>query len=154
MLIESPPQNSLSTQEIKELIPHRYPMLLVDRIEQIEGVERCVGIKCVTVNEPFFQGHFPHYPIMPGVLIVEAMAQTAGALVCHSLGTAGKNKSVLFMGIDEARFRKPVIPGHVLTMYVERVQNRRTVWKFKGEARVNGTLHAEAIFTAMIVDRE
>jgi 3-hydroxyacyl-[acyl-carrier-protein] dehydratase len=144
----------LDIQKIKELIPHRYPMLLVDRIEQIDGIERCVGIKCVTNNEPFFQGHFPDYPIMPGVLIVEAMAQTAGALVCYGLGDEGKNKSVFFMSIDEARFRKPVVPGQVLEMHVERIQNRRTVWKFKGQAKVNGEIHAEATFTAMIADQK
>ena len=140
----------LDIQAIKELIPHRYPMLLVDRIEKINGTESAVGIKCVTINEPFFQGHFPHHPIMPGVLIVEAMAQKAAALVCHGLGQDVQEKSVFFMDIEDARFRKPVVPGHVLEFHVTRLQNRRTVWKFKGEARVNGELHAEATFTAMI----
>ena len=145
--------STLDIQHIKQLIPHRYPMLLIDRIEQIEGVDRCVGIKCVSHNEPFFQGHFPDHPIMPGVLIVEAMAQTAGALVCHGLQNDGATRSVLFLGIDEARFRKPVMPGHVLRLSVEKLQNRRTVWKFKGRAYVESELHAEATFTAMIMEK-
>ncbi len=143
----------LNTQDIKKLIPHRYPMLLVDRIEEIDGIESCVGIKCVTANEPFFQGHFPEYPIMPGVLIVEAMAQTAGALACHGMGDEWQNKTVFFMAIEEARFRKPVVPGQVLKMHVKRIQNRRTVWKFQGEARVGDELHAEATFTVMISEK-
>ena len=145
------PITSLDLKEIKRLIPHRYPMLLIDRIEHINGTNSCVGIKGVTSNEPFFQGHFPDYPIMPGVLIIEAMAQTAGALVCYSLQDQ-QPKSVLFMAIDEARFRKPVTPGHILELHVQRIQNRRQVWKFKGEARVNGDVHAEAVFTAMITE--
>ena len=143
--------SSLNIEQIKQLIPHRYPMLLIDRIEDIRGHDSCIGIKGVTNNEPFFQGHFPKYPIMPGVLIVEAMAQTAGALVCHALQD-NKPKSVLFMAIDEARFRKPVVPGHLLRLHVERIQNRRHVWKFKGQAMVDADIHAEAVFTAMIVD--
>lgn len=140
----------LDTNAIKKLIPHRYPMLLVDRIVDISPGEAATGLKAVTSNEPFFQGHFPDFPIMPGVLIVEAMAQTAGALVCHSLPPSEKNRQVFFMSIDEARFRKPVVPGHLLEMRVSKIQNRRTVWKFKGQAYVGETLHAEAIFTAMI----
>lgn len=146
-------KTSLNIEQIKLLIPHRYPMLLIERIEDINGVDSCVGIKCVSINEPFFQGHFPDYPIMPGVLIVEAMAQTAGALVCHGLNDQDKKRSVFFMSIEEARFRKPVEPGCVLNLHVERLQNRSKVWKFKGEARVNGTLHAQAIFTAMITEQ-
>lgn len=142
--------NDLNIEEIKKLIPHRYPMLLVDKIVDIVPQEKATGIKAVTQNEPFFQGHFPDFPIMPGVLIVEAMAQTAGALVCHGLPETGKSRQVFFMSIEEARFRKPVVPGHILEMRVSKIQSRRTVWKFKGEAFVDGTLHAESVFTAMI----
>ena len=146
------PETILTIQDIMNLIPHRYPMLLVDRIEHIVMGESCVGIKAVTVNEPFFQGHFPKEPIMPGVLIVEAMAQTAGALVCHSTNLGGANAVVYFMSIDEARFRKPVLPGDVLHMHVSKIQGRRNVWKFKGEARVGDKVHAEAVFTAMVAE--
>lgn len=142
-------QTMLTTQEIERLIPHRFPMMLVDRIENIILGESCVGIKCVTNNEPFFQGHFPGNPIMPGVLIIEAMAQTAGALICHSGGFTG-DKGVYFMAISEARFRKPVLPGDRLELHVKRIQNRAQVWKFFGEAKVNGVIHAEAEFTAMV----
>lgn len=142
----------LSLKDIQNLIPHRYPMLLVDRIQDINGAESCVGIKNVTFNEPFFQGHFPDEPIMPGVLIVEAMAQTAGALVCHSAKIGDKNSSVYFMNIEDAKFRKPVLPGDVLEMHIEKIQNRGKVWKFAGKAKVNGKVHAEAKFTAMIVN--
>lgn len=141
---------TLTVNEIKDLIPHRYPMLLVDRIEDIVPQEKATGFKAVTQNEPFFQGHFPDYPIMPGVLIIEAMAQTAGALVCHGLPESVKKRQVFFMSIDEARFRKPVVPGHLLEMRVIKIQSRRHVWKFRGEAFVEGVLHAESTFTAMI----
>ena len=147
---------SLDVNQIKALIPHRYPMLLVDRIEDVVAFEKAVGIKNVTVNEPHFTGHFPDFPIMPCVLIVEAMAQTAGALVVHSLRQDSddqEDKQVFFMSIEEARFRKPVLPGHTLRMCVEKIQNRRTVWKFKGSAYVGDQLHAEAIFTAMIAQK-
>lgn len=144
----------LSTKDIQQLIPHRYPMLLVDRIKDIQGVEKCIGIKNVTFNEPFFQGHFPDEPIMPGVLIVEAMAQTAGALVCHSAKIGDKDSGVYFMSIDEAKFRKPVVPGDVLEMHIEKIQNRGPVWKFHGKAMVDGKVHAESKFTAMIVSNK
>ncbi len=147
---------SLDINQIKTLIPHRYPMLLVDRMEDIVPFEKAVGIKNVTANEPHFNGHFPDFPIMPGVLIVEAMAQTAGALVIHSLrqdASDTEEKQVFFMSIEEARFRKPVLPGDTLRMCVEKIQNRRTVWKFKGLAYVGDQLHAEAIFTAMIAQK-
>lgn len=144
----------LLTKDIQQLIPHRYPMLLVDRIKDIQGVEKCIGIKNVTFNEPFFQGHFPDEPIMPGVLIVEAMAQTAGALVCHSAKIGDKDSGVYFMSIDEAKFRKPVVPGDVLEMHIEKIQNRGPVWKFHGKAMVDGKVHAESKFTAMIVSKD
>ncbi len=141
----------LNVKEIMDLIPHRYPMLLVDRMQDIVPGESCIGLKNVTFNEPFFQGHFPGEPIMPGVLIVEAMAQTAGALVCHGTDLGGEGSSVYFMNIEEAKFRRPVVPGDVLEMHVEKVQSRGSVWKFMGKAMVNGKVHAEAKFTAMIV---
>lgn len=148
---------TLRSQDIMALIPHRYPMLLVDRVQDINPGTSCTGVKNVTFNEPFFQGHFPGEPIMPGVLIVEAMAQTAGALVCHSMGmgaaSQSHSKSVYFLGIDDARFRRPVTPGDTLLLKVEKVQNRGNVWKFKGQAFVGDALHAEATFTAMIVER-
>lgn len=143
----------LDIRRILEILPHRYPMLLIDRMKDVVPNESCVGIKNVTINEPFFNGHFPGAPVMPGVLIVEAMAQTAGALVVHSAGKALEGKLVYFLAIDEARFRKPVMPGDQLHIHVKKEQNRRNVWRFKGEAKVDGAVCAEAIVTAMIMDR-
>jgi len=143
-------ETTLNVMQIQELIPHRYPFLLVDLIKDIIPMTSCTGIKNVTINEPFFQGHFPGNPIMPGVLIIEALAQTAGALVCHGLKTVGRSQTVYFMSIDEARFRKPVVPGDQLTLEVQSIQNRQNIWKFKGEAKVNGVIHAQAQFMAMI----
>lgn len=140
------------TKRIMEMLPHRYPMLLIDRIVDAVPNESAVALKNVTINENFFNGHFPGAPVMPGVLIIEAMAQTAAALVVHSAGKDLEGKLVYFMAIDEAKFRKPVTPGDALYIHVTRQQNRRNVWKFKGEARVNGELCAEAVVTAMIVD--
>ncbi|MCK5574512.1 MAG: 3-hydroxyacyl-ACP dehydratase FabZ [Sphingomonadales bacterium] len=137
---------------IMEKIPHRYPLLLVDRVEDIVLGESATGIKCVTINEGFFQGHFPQKPIMPGVLIVEAMAQTAAVMVVASMGDEAEGKLVYFMTIDAVKFRKPVGPGDVLKMKVKKVQARRTMWKFRGEAFVNDKLVAEANFSAMIAD--
>jgi len=133
-------------------LPHRYPMLLVDRVEELVLNERIVAIKAVTINEGFFQGHFPGRPIMPGVLIVEALAQAAGVLAVESLGLAGSGKLVYFMAIDEAKFRKPVEPGVLLRLEVEFVQKRSSVCKFAGRATIDGQLAAEANFTAMIAD--
>ena len=133
-------------------LPHRYPMLLVDRVESLEPDQRIVAVKAVTINEGFFQGHFPGRPIMPGVLIVEAMAQAAGVLAVESLGLAGSGKLVYFMAIDGAKFRTTVEPGVLLTLEVEFVQKRATVCKFAGRALVDGKLAAEANFTAMIAD--
>ena len=135
---------------IMELIPHRYPFLLIDAVTDMDPGERAVGIKNVTINEPFFQGHFPDHPIMPGVLIVEAMAQTAAVVVLGSLGDA-EGSVVYFMSIEGARFRKPVLPGDRLMLHVTKQHGRGNVWKFKGEARVGGQLKAEATYTAMIV---
>lgn len=137
---------------IMERIPHRYPMLLVDRILEYVPHESAVGLKNVTINESFFQGHFPSAPVMPGVLIVEAMAQTAGILVVHSLGMVGQNKLVYFMTIDQAKFRKPVVPGDSMHIHVKALKSRGNVWKFRGEAMVDGQLCAEAEYSAMIVD--
>jgi 3-hydroxyacyl-[acyl-carrier-protein] dehydratase len=133
-------------------LPHRYPMLLVDRVERIVPGESITATKAVTINEGFFQGHFPDRPIMPGVLIVEALAQAAGVLAVESLGLAGSGKLVYFMAIDAAKFRQPVEPGVLLTLEVEFVQKRATVCKFAGRALVDGKLAAEAQFTAMIAD--
>ena len=133
-------------------LPHRYPMLLVDRVESLDTDRSIVAIKAVTINEPFFQGHFPGRPIMPGVLIVEAMAQAAGVLAVQSLGLAGSGKLVYFMAIEGAKFRAPVEPGCLLRLEVEFVQKRATVCKFAGRALVDGKLVAEAQFTAMIAD--
>lgn len=136
---------------IMDRIPHRYPMLLIDRVEDIVAGEKACGIKNVSANEPFFQGHFPNHPIMPGVLIVEAMAQTAAIVVIESLSDAA-GQLVYFMSIDSAKFRKPVLPGHTVKLQVTKEHGRGKIWRFKGEARVDGTLMAEAVFTAMIVD--
>lgn len=146
--------NIVTIEEIETLIPHRYPMLLVDRLRDIVLGERAVGIKNVTMNEWFFQGHFPGKPIMPGVLIVEAMAQTAGALVMKSLADNASEKIVYFMSIDEARFRKPVVPGDTLHIHVEKQQNRGPVWKFLGKVYVEDVLVAESSFKAMIADKD
>ena len=133
-------------------LPHRYPMLLVDRIEEIVPDQSIRAIKAVTINEPFFQGHFPGRPIMPGVLIVEALAQAAGVLAIESLGLAGSGKLVYFMAIDGAKFRTPVEPGCLLSLEVEFVQKRASVCKFAGRAMMDGKLAAEANFTALIAD--
>ena len=139
--------------EIMGMIPHRYPILLVDRLLEFVPGERAVGLKNVSFNEPHFQGHFPGWPVMPGVLIVEAMAKTAACLVVKTLGDEAKGKVVYFMTIDDARFRRPVVPGDALHIHVEKVQNRKNVWKFTGAAKVGDTVHAEATFSAMIMDR-
>ena len=133
-------------------LPHRYPMLLVDRVESLDPDKGIVAIKAVTINEPFFQGHFPARPIMPGVLIVEALAQAAGVLAVEALGLAGSGKLVYFMAIENAKFRQPVEPGVLLRLEVEFVQKRSSVCKFAGRATVDGKLAAEANFTAMIAD--
>jgi 3-hydroxyacyl-[acyl-carrier-protein] dehydratase len=140
-----------STQLLK-MLPHRYPMLMIDRVEEIVGDHSAIGIKNVTMNEPAFQGHFPGRPIMPGVLIVEAMAQTAAALVVHTMGGSAEGRLVYFMSVENARFRKLVVPGDTLRVHVERIHKRGAVWKFRGEAKVNGAVCAEATYTAMIVD--
>ena len=142
----------LDIQSIMSLIPHRYPFLLIDKVVDVVGDESATGIKCVSVSEPFFQGHFPGQPIMPGVLIVEAMAQTAGAIVVNNLPNSEGQPGVYFMTIENARFRRPVMPGDTLYLHVKKVRQRGKVWKFSSEAMVGGQLAAEASFTAMIVD--
>ena len=133
-------------------LPHRYPMLLVDRVEELVPDVSIAAIKAVTINEGFFQGHFPGRPIMPGVLIVEALAQAAGILAVESLGLVGSGKLVYFMAIDGAKFRKPVEPGVLLRLEAEFVQKRSSVCKFAGRAKIDGQVVAEANFTAMIAD--
>ena len=142
----------LDIGRVMAALPHRYPMLLVDRVEELIPNRSIVAIKAVTINEGFFQGHFPGRPIMPGVLIVEAMAQAAGVLAVESLGLAGSGKLVYFMAIDGAKFRAPVEPGVLLRLEVEFVQKRERVCKFAGRALVNGKVAAQAEFTAMIAD--
>jgi len=142
----------IDINRIMKMIPHRYPILLVDRLLEFVPGESAVGLKNVTMNEPHFQGHFPSFPVMPGVLIVEAMAQTSAILVVQTLGAEAEGKLVYFMSIDTAKFRKPVTPGDSMHIRVTKIQNRKTVWKFKGEATVDGVLCAEAEFSAMIVD--
>lgn len=137
---------------IMEMIPHRYPMLLIDKVVDLVKDESATGIKCVTMNEPQFQGHFPGKPVMPGVMIVESMAQTAAILVVNSLGSENEGKLVYFMTIDKARFRRPVGPGDVMEVKVRKKQQRGPVWKFNGVVYVDGKKAAEADFSAMIVD--
>lgn len=140
-------------KQIMDMIPHRYPILLVDRLIGFEPGKSAIGLKNVTMNEPHFMGHFPGEPIMPGVLIVEAMAQTAALMVVKTLGPEAENKLVYFMTIDNTKFRKMVTPGDTLHIHIEKTQNRGPVWKFSGKALVDGVLCAESVFSAMIVDR-
>ena len=141
----------LDVEQIKKLLPHRAPMLLVEKLVDIVPGESATGYKAISINEPFFMGHFPERAVMPGVLIVEAMAQTAGALVVHSLKEQASS-AVYFLTIEKARFRKPVVPGDLLRMPVKKIAQRGPVWKFEGQAFVGDTLCAEAEFSAMISD--
>ncbi len=143
---------AIDIQRVMELLPHRYPFLMVDRMVDIVRGVRATGIKNVSVNEPYFQGHFPHHKVMPGVLVIESMAQTAAALVVHSLGPECEGRLVYFMSIDNARFRKPVVPGDTLHVRVEKLHRRGNVWKFHGKAVVGDTVVAEATYAAMILD--
>jgi len=145
-------QTDIEIMEILARIPHRYPFLLVDRAEDYRPHESIVGIKCVTFNEPFFQGHFPGNPVMPGVLIIEAMAQTGAVLMSKSLDVDVEGKTIMFMSVDEARFRQPVRPGDVLRMQVEVIKHRGDIFKFKGRALVGEKLVAQAEFAAMVVE--
>nr|WP_124354346.1 3-hydroxyacyl-ACP dehydratase FabZ [Acetobacter pasteurianus] len=141
----------IDVNRIMQAIPHRYPFLLIDRMEDIVLGEEATGIKNVSVNEPFFQGHFPARPVMPGVLLVEAMAQTAATLVVLTLGKDFEGKLVYFMTIEGAKFRRPVEPGDQVRIHVAKERHRSNVWKFRGEARAEGTVVAEATFSAMIM---
>jgi 3-hydroxyacyl-[acyl-carrier-protein] dehydratase len=143
---------SIDVEGIMKMIPHRYPFLMIDRVVDLRPGRGAIGIKNVSINEPYFQGHFPCRPVMPGVLLIEAMAQTAAVVVVHALGAQSEGKLVYFMSIENARFRKPVFPGDTLHVHVTRQHHRGNVWKFSGEAKVDGVLVAEAIYTAMILD--
>lgn len=143
----------LDIDEVMKRIPHRYPFLMIEQVGEIVLGESAVGIKNVSVNEPHFQGHFPDTPVMPGVLIVEAMAQTAAVLVMETLGANAHGKIVYFMTIENARFRRPVRPGDRLEIHVKKQHNRGQVWKFSGEAKVDGKVAAQASYSAMIVDK-
>lgn len=144
---------TLDINAIMGLLPHRYPFLLIDRVDDLVPGETATGIKAVTMNEPFFQGHFPQEPVMPGVLILEAMAQTAGVVALTFLGEETHGKSVYFMGIDGAKFRQRVVPGDMLELKLTKKRGGGTVWKFSGEAYVGDTLVAQADLTAMMGDR-
>ena len=139
--------------KIMHAIPHRYPFLLVDRVVDMVKNEGCTGIKNVTINENFFQGHFPTMPVMPGVLIIECMAQTAAVLVVETLGPDWAGKLVYFMTVDNAKFRKPVVPGDQMRVYVKKERQRGNIWKFSAEAKVDDKVVAEATYAAMILDR-
>jgi 3-hydroxyacyl-[acyl-carrier-protein] dehydratase len=144
---------NITVDKIMEIIPHRYPLLLVDRILEMHPDQGAVAIKNVTINEDFFNGHFPGKPIMPGVLIIEAMAQASAAFVVLSMGMSTENKLVYFMSIDGAHFRKPVIPGDTLYLHIQKIKSRGNVWKMKGEAKVDGQRVADAVFSAMVVNK-
>lgn len=148
----SPTVNEIDVNRIMEMIPHRYPFLMIDRVVGIVPDLKATGVKNVTINEPYFAGHFPERPVMPGVLIIEAMAQTAAVFVVHTLGTEAEGKLVYFMSVDGARFRKPVEPGDRLSVEVTKLRSRGNVWKFSGEAKVADKLVAEATFAAMIMN--
>ncbi len=145
--------NYIEIEQIIEMIPHRYPFLMIDRVVEIIPDKSAIGIKNVTINEPYFNGHFPNKPIMPGVLIIEAMAQTAAVFVIDGLKESADNRAVYFMSIDSARFRKPVTPGDVMKLKIFKKQYRGNVWKFDGEAYVEENLVAESTFSAMIANQ-
>jgi 3-hydroxyacyl-[acyl-carrier-protein] dehydratase len=153
MDVASETVTDMDTIRLMEVLPHRYPFLMIDRLVDIIANVSATGIKNVTVNEPYFQGHFPGQPVMPGVLIIEAMAQTSAALVVHSMGPHAEGKLVYFMSIESARFRKPVVPGDRLNVHVTKERSRGNVWKFSAEAKVDGIVVAEATYAAMILDK-
>ncbi len=142
----------LDIARVQELIPHRYPFLMIDRVVDLVRDVSATGIKNVTINEPYFQGHFPTRPVMPGVMIIESMAQTAAVLVVSTLGLGAEGRLVYFMSVDNARFRKPVVPGDTLHVHVYKRRQRGNVWKFDGQAKVDGRVVADATFAAMILD--
>jgi len=147
-----PQVTQVDVQRIMKMIPHRHPFLMIDKVVDMVANDRATGIKNVSINEGYFQGHFPARPVMPGVLIIEAMAQTAAVLVVHTLGPESEGKLVYFMSVDSARFRRPVFPGDRLDVYVVKQRHRGNVWKFEGRAKVGDNLMAEAVFAAMILN--
>ena len=151
-MTETQSRTSLDYEHIKRLLPHRAPFLFVEKITDIVPGKSATGWETVSISEPYFKGHFPEYPVMPGVLIIESMAQTAGALVVHTLGYNDQKRVVYFMTIDRARFRRPVHPGSVLRMPVKVIRHRGAVWRFEGRAFVNDELCAEAEYSAMMTD--
>lgn len=153
---EPPPVGTVDAYDIARImhaIPHRFPFLLVDRVVEVVPDVSCVGIKNVSINEHFFQGHFPAMPVMPGVLIIESMAQTAAVLVVETLGPTAAGKLVYFMTVDNAKFRKPVVPGDQMRVHVRKERQRGNIWKFSAEAKVDDKVVAEATYAAMILDR-
>jgi 3-hydroxyacyl-[acyl-carrier-protein] dehydratase len=154
VLTINPDLKSYDVIGIQQLIPHRYPFLMIDKVVNVVDGQSIVGIKNVTINEPFFPGHFPSHPVMPGVLIVEAMAQTAAVLVMHTLGSTAHGKVVYFMSVEGSKFRKPVVPGDTIHLHCEAQKSRGNVWRFSGIAKVDGVKVAEAVYTAMIVDEK
>jgi 3-hydroxyacyl-[acyl-carrier-protein] dehydratase len=144
--------NAIGIREILAALPHRYPLLLVDRIIDIRGDEHGIGIKNVTANEPYFAGHFPNNPVMPGVFLLEGMAQTAGTICIRAQAGRTKPSIVYFLTIDKAKFRKPVMPGDVVEYHVDRISRRKNMWWFRGEAKVGGEIVAEAVLGAMIAE--
>ena len=146
------PGARIDIQRIMEMIPHRHPFLMIDKVVDVVANQRATGVKNVSINENYFRGHFPARPVMPGVLIIEAMAQTAAVLVVHTLGPEAEGKLVYFMSVDNARFRRPVFPGDRLDVHVTKQRNRGNVWKFEGQAKVGDNVMAEAVFAAMILD--
>ncbi len=145
-----PGKTVLDIDDLMKVLPHRYPMLMIDRLVEIKPGESAVAIKNVSINEPYFEGHFPQKPVMPGVLMIEAMAQAAAAFTSYTENLDTDGKIVLFMGVDKARFRRPVTPGDQVMIAVKTVQRRPPVWRFEGEATVNGKVVAEATFAAML----
>jgi len=145
-------KDTLGPDEILKLLPHRHPFLLVDRVIAIRGDESCIGIKNVTFNEPYFQGHFPNNPVMPGVLLIEGMAQTAGAICGLLRGFDRPPSTVFFLTVDKAKFRKPVVPGDIVEYHMTKIARRKQMWWYRGEAKVAGQMVAEAVVGAMIAD--
>jgi 3-hydroxyacyl-[acyl-carrier-protein] dehydratase len=150
--LAKPAGKTIDINRVMQLIPHRYPFLMIDRVVDLILDVSAIGIKNVSIGENYFQGHFPAHPIMPGVLIVEAMAQTAAVLVVETLGPSAEGKLVYFMTVDNARFRRPVVPGDQLRVHVFKNRSRGNVWKFRAEAKVDDVLVAEATYAAMIMD--